>query len=146
MKEHEEILNTNIETKIDDLKTEASSSINLTLSLLNSHNSHSSSNQPSADINKFPLLKSPYYRSHASKFTKHLSPMNLEGNTLIQLQKWWDEICSTFCQYMSTKNRWPPYKKLKAENCDITKFLLPSDTHSKYITAREILKHSQEHS
>ena len=44
MKEHEEILNTKIDTKIDGLKDESSSSINHKLSPLNSHNSHSSSN------------------------------------------------------------------------------------------------------
>ena len=30
-----------------------------------------------------------------------------------------------------------PYKKLIEENYDITKFLLPPDTHSKYVTSKE---------
>ena len=34
------------------------------------------------------------------------------------------------------KNSIPPYKKLKAENYDITKFLFPPDTHSKYVTSK----------
>ena len=38
---------------------------------------------------------------------------------------------------MSTEKSWTPYKKLKAENYDITKFLLPPDTHSKYVTSKE---------
>ena len=39
---------------------------------------------------------------------------------------------------ISTTNKsWPPYKKLKAENCDITKFILPPDTSLKYVTAKE---------
>ena len=63
--------------------------------------------------------------------------MNLEGNTLLQLQKWGGFICSDFCQYMSTNKSWSPYKKLKAENYDITNISLPPDTHSKYITAKE---------
>ena len=38
---------------------------------------------------------------------------------------------------MSTNKSWTPYKKLKVENYDITKFLLPPDTHSKYVTSKE---------
>ena len=96
MKENEDILNTNIDTKIDEFKDEASISINKTLYPLNPINSTSSYNQPSADINKLPLLKSPDYHSHASQLTKHISPVTLEGDTLIQLQKWWEAICSDF--------------------------------------------------
>ena len=57
MKEHEEILNTKIDTKIDDIKAEASRSIYQTLYALNPHKSHSYPNQPSADINKCKILK-----------------------------------------------------------------------------------------
>ena len=63
--------------------------------------------------------------------------MTLEGDTLIQIQKWWDAICSTFCQYLSTNKIWPSYKKLISEHYNITKFLLPPDNHSKQITAQE---------
>ena len=52
MKEHKEILNKKINTNIDDLKSEASRYINKTVSPINSNNSHSSYNQPSADTNK----------------------------------------------------------------------------------------------
>ena len=137
MKEHEYILNTNIDTKIDDLKGEASSSINKKLSPLNLNNPPSSYNQPSANTNKWPLIKSQNFHSHASQLTKHISHMTLEGDTLLQLQKWWDTICSTFCQSLSTNKSLPPYKKIKAENYDITKFILLPDTHSKYVTAKE---------
>ena len=71
MKEHEEILNTKIETKIDDLKSEVSISINQTFSPLNSHYSPYYFNQTSVHINQWPLLKSPDFHSHASHFTKH---------------------------------------------------------------------------
>ena len=77
MKEHEDILNTKIDKYIDDLKAEAYSSINKTLSPLNSNNYPSSYNKPSDDINKWPLIKSPYFHSRDSQFTKHLSPMTL---------------------------------------------------------------------
>ena len=87
MKKNEEIRNTNIDTKIYEFKYEASISINRTFSPLNSKNFPSYYNQPSDYINKLPLLKSPDSHSSASQFTKHLSPMNLEGDTLIQLQK-----------------------------------------------------------
>ena len=76
-KENEEILNTNIDTNIDEFKAESSSSINKKLSPLNSNKYTSYYNQPSADINKWPLLKSPYFHSRDSQFTKHLSPMTL---------------------------------------------------------------------
>ena len=77
MEEDEEILNTTIDTDIDDIKAESYSSINQKFSPLKSHNSHSFYNKPSAGINQWPLLKSPYYHSHASQFTKQLSPMTL---------------------------------------------------------------------
>ena len=38
---------------------------------------------------------------------------------------------------MSTNKSWTPYKKLKANNYDITKFLLPPHTHSKYVIIEE---------
>ena len=63
--------------------------------------------------------------------------MNLEGDTLIQIQECLDSICSAFCQSLSTKKSWPPYKKLKAENYNIAKLLLSPDTNSKYVTAKE---------
>ena len=40
---------------------------------------------PSADIIKWPLLKSSGKYLHASQFNKHLSSMNLECNTLLQI-------------------------------------------------------------
>ena len=42
-----------------------------------------------------------------------------------------------FFQSLSTKKSWTPYKKIKAENYDITIFLLPPDTHNKYVTVKE---------
>ena len=63
--------------------------------------------------------------------------MNLECDNLLQLQKWWHAIFSAFCQSMPTNKIWTPYKKLKAENFNITYFLLPQDTHSKYVTTKE---------
>ena len=96
MKEHEEVIKTKIDANIDDLKYEASISINQTFSPLNSRNFHSYSNQPSADIKTFPLLKSPDSHSHASQFTQHLSPITLEGYTLLQIQKRWYAIISDF--------------------------------------------------
>ena len=102
MKEHEEVLNTKMDTKIDDLKAEASSSINQTFYTLNSHESNYYYNQPSDDINKCPFLKSPDFHSHASQFTKHLSPMTLECDTPIQLKKNLDAVCYALCQSLST--------------------------------------------
>ena len=46
-------------------------------------------NQHSSDLIKFPLLKSPYFHPHLSQFIKHLSFMNLESDTLLQIKNWW---------------------------------------------------------
>ena len=143
MKEYEEIPNTKIDTHIDELKAESYISINSTFSTINSNNSPSYYNEASADINKWPLLKSTGFHSHDSEFTKYISPMTLEGDTLVQLQKWWDAISFDFCKYLSTNKICPTYKKIKPENDYITKFPLPLDTHYKYVTAKENLKHSQ---
>ena len=96
MKEHEEILNTDIDTNIYYLKSEASIYINKTFSTLNSNKYPYSYNQPSSDTNKWPLLKSPDVHSHDSQFTKYLSHMTLEGETFLQLQKLLDDIFSAF--------------------------------------------------
>ena len=69
--------------------------------------------------------------------TKHLSHMTLEGDTLLQLQKWWDAIHYAFWKYLSTNRIWPKYQNLVETNHDKTKFLLPPDYQSKYITAKE---------
>ena len=53
---------------------------------LGKNKSPSSYEQTSSDLNKYPLLKSPEIYSHASQFTKHLSLMTLEGDTLLQIQ------------------------------------------------------------
>ena len=41
---------------------------------------------------------------------------------------------------MTTTKSWLQHKKLKAENYDISKFILPPDTHSKYATEKEIFE------
>ena len=94
IKENEEKLSTEFDKNIDDIKDATYRSTNNTLHHPNSHNSRYSSNQTSADITKCPLLKSPDFHSHASKFIKHLSHMTLDSNTIIQLQKRWDAIRS----------------------------------------------------
>ena len=93
--------------------------------------------RPSADIIKWPILKSPYFHSHASQFTKHLSFVTIEGDTHIQLQNGGMPFISSLCQYPSTYNIWPPYNRFKAEHHNISKFLLPPYTHPKYATSQE---------
>ena len=66
--------------------------------------------------------------------------MTLEGDTIIQLQKWWDVIIVAFFRSLTTNNRWLPYKKLKAEHHNVSEFFLPPDTHSKYATSKENLE------
>ena len=86
------------------------------LSTLNSNKYPSSYDQTSADIIKWPLLKSPEKYSHASQFTKHLSFMTLEGDTLLEIKKWPDVIISDFCQSLSTNKIFPKYKYLIEEH------------------------------
>ena len=93
-------------TRIDELKSESVSSLGMKISTLNSNKPYSSYDQPSVDLIKWPLLKSLEKSSHASQFTKHISSMTLEGDTLLQIQKWWYAIPSSFCQYLSTNKRW----------------------------------------
>ena len=45
---------------------------------------------------------------------------------------------------MSTNKSWPRYKKLKEEHYNISKFLLPLDTHYKYTTAKQYEAFSRE--
>ena len=66
-------------------------------SVLNSFKYPSSYDQPSADLIKWPLLKSPDFHSRVSKFTKNLPFMTLEVDTLLQIQKIWGAIISDFC-------------------------------------------------
>ena len=123
--------------RINELKYETVSSIDMKIPDLSSNKPYSSYDQPSADIIKFPLLKAPEKYSHESKFTKHLSSMVLEGNTLLQIQKWWHAILYAFCQSSSTNKSCPEYKYIKAEHNNTSSFILPPDTHPKFSTAKE---------
>ena len=73
MEENEEWLKNNI----DEFKAKASSPMNNTDSPLNPNKYISSYNQPSSDIIKWTLLKSPDFHSHASKSTKNISSITL---------------------------------------------------------------------
>ena len=64
--------------------------------------------------------------------------MNLEGDTLLKIQKWWYAILYAFRQSLSTNKSCTPYKYLRAENHNIYYLLLPPDTHHKFSTAKEI--------
>ena len=72
------------------------------------YQSPSSYDQHLASIIKWTLLKSPDVHFRASQFTKNLSCMNLEGDTLLPIQKWWDAIISAFWKYLSTNKIWSP--------------------------------------
>ena len=72
-KETEELLKKNFEK----FKSKASSSMDMKPYALNSNKYPSSYDQPSSDLIKLPLLKSPTFHSRASQPTKHLSFINL---------------------------------------------------------------------
>ena len=57
----------------------------------------SSYDQPSDDLIKWSLLKSPEKYSHASQFTKHIYCMTLEDDNILKIKKWLGVICSAFC-------------------------------------------------
>ena len=107
------------------------------LSYISSNKPSSSYDQPSDDIIKWPLINSLEKYSHASQLIKHIYYMTLEGNTLLQIQQWWDFIIYAFCQYLSTNKIFPTYKSLKVEHHNISFFILPLDTHPKFSTAKE---------
>ena len=58
--------------KFYGFKSTESSPIDTGIPNLSSKKSTSSYDQPSSDLIKWPLLNSPDFHSHASKFTKHL--------------------------------------------------------------------------
>ena len=92
--------------KLDELKYDHSKTINyLDTKLLDitSNQPFSFDKQTYADIIKRPLLKSRDKYSHASQFTKHLSSLKLEGNTLLQIQKCWYAIVSNLYNSLSTE-------------------------------------------
>ena len=98
-------LEATIEMKIDKIAayhTKIFDSFNMKLSAITSSKPYLSYEQPSDYLIKCPLLKSPNKSSHSSQFTKHHSPMNFEGGTLLQIQKWWDAIRSALCQSLLT--------------------------------------------
>ena len=78
------------------------------LSSIDSNKPSSSYDQASYDLIQLILLHSPGKSSHASKFTKHVSYMTLEGDTLLQIQKWWVpsflDSSNTFQQRRSVRN------------------------------------------
>ena len=54
-------------------------------SVIASDKPSSSYEQPSADLIKWPLLKSHEKPSHVSQFTKHISSFTLEGGALLKI-------------------------------------------------------------
>ena len=97
----------------DEFKYEAYISIDMKSSDINSNKPPSSYDQLLDDLIKWPLLKSTYFHSHRSHVIKHISFVTLEGDTLLQLQKWWYAIISDLCPYFSTSKIWSPYKSLR---------------------------------
>ena len=75
--------------KFNKFKAKASIPIDMKLFALNSNKYPYSYDQHSYDIIKWPHLKSIDFHSHTSQFTKKLSFMNLEGDTLIQIKNGW---------------------------------------------------------
>ena len=73
-----------------------------------------------------------------------LSSMNLEGDTLLQLQKWWDSIWSALYQSLSTSKSCPEYKSLNAAYYYLSKTF----SHQKFIWSQrqkmKTIRHSQD--
>ena len=63
--------------------------------------------------------------------------MNLEGDTLLQIKKWWDSIIYTFSQSFSTNKSWAEYKYITADQHQLYYFILPLDTYHKLSKAKE---------
>ena len=118
-------------------KTKTFKSFNMKISDLTSNKPSSSYEQHSSDIIKWPHFESHEKSSYASQFIKRLSSMTIEGDTFLQIQKWWDYICSAFWKYQSTNNICPEYKSLSNNDHQLPSFFLPPDTHYKFTTVKE---------
>ena len=128
-----------------EFKCETFSSIEMKLSTLNSNKSPSFYDQPSADIIKGPLLESPEKYFYISELTKHLSSKNLLGNTLLQIQKWWNVVFLTSANiYQQT--RAGQYTDLSEQKITIS---LPFSFQHPHILNvpqhRKTINYSQEH-
>ena len=64
--------------------------------------------------------------------------MNLEGDTLLQIQKWRDAICSAFLQYLSANNRFMAYKYLSDDDQQLSSFVLPLETFQVFHNKRKV--------
>ena len=109
-------LKTTIENKIDDIKPDHTKNINflnMKISKILYYKNYSYSKHPSANVLKFPLLNSPEKYSHVPQFTKHFPFLNLEGDTQLQILKWWGTIISESFQSLSTNNSFATYKSIK---------------------------------
>ena len=126
-----------MDMRLYEFKYETVISIDMKLSTLYSNKPSLSHDQTSDDIIKWPPPKSPEKYSRASQFTKHLSSMSLEGDTLLQIQKLWYDILSAFLQYLSTNKSCTAYKSLRVELHNIYSFLLLPDAHPKNFTEKE---------
>ena len=113
-----------MDMRLYELKCDTVISLDMKLSSLTSNKPSCSYDQPSSDLIKWSLPKSPGKHSHASQSTKHISSMTLEVDTLLQIKKWWDAVLSTLCKNLSTNNICPAYTYIKAENQNISSFLL----------------------
>ena len=52
----------------------------------------STSDKTHTDPFKFQIIKTTKKSTHETQFSKHLTNLILEGDSLIQIQKWWDAI------------------------------------------------------
>ena len=114
------------------------------ISDLNSSKPSSLYDQYSDDLIQWSLLKSPE-KSHASQFTKHLSYITLKGNTLLQIQKWWNVVFLTSANiYQQT--RAGQYTDLSEQKITIS---LPFSFQHPHILNvpqhRKTINYSQEH-
>ena len=74
--------------KLDEIKSghmKTFNSFDIEISEFTPNKPSSFHEQPSTGITNCSLLKSPEKHSHLSQFTKHLSSMNLEGDTLLEM-------------------------------------------------------------
>ena len=88
-------LEATINMRLDGFKYETVRSFDIKLPAITLNKLSSYYDQPSCDLIKWSLLKSPEKSLHASQFIKHISSSTLEDNTILHIQKWWDDTLST---------------------------------------------------
>ena len=93
--------------------------------------------QLQSDTDTYPLLKSINNKeSHFSKFRNSLENINLQGDDLHDIKKWWIAINSKMMMTLKSNKCLPKYQDLN-KNYDPQYSLIPPTGHTQHIEGTE---------